>query len=66
MSAQLTGLEPLTSYHFRLRVSNANGSNVGQDRTFVTPEPVTISEASVSDVSSTSALFAALVDPEWR
>jgi hypothetical protein len=63
VSAQLKGLEPLTEYHFRLNVSNANGSNQGQDRTFVTPEPVAISEANVSDVSSASALFGAQIDP---
>jgi hypothetical protein len=64
VSAQLTGLERLTGYHFRLRVSNANGSNVGQDRMFVTPEPVAVSEEGVSDVSSGSALFSAQVNPE--
>jgi hypothetical protein len=63
VSAQLTGLERLTRYHFRLKVSNANGSNEGQDRTFVTPEPVGISEESVVDVSSDSAVFSAQVDP---
>ena len=63
VSAQLKGLEPLTEYHFRLKVSNANGSNQGQDHTFVAPQPVGVSEEAVSDVSSTSALFGALVDP---
>ena len=63
VSANLSGLERLTRYHFRLKVSNANGSNVGQDRTFATSEPVGISEEAVFDVSSTSALFSALVDP---
>ncbi len=64
VSAELKGLERLTKYHFRLKVSNANGSNVGVDRTFLTPEPVGVSEEGVSDVSSTSALFGAQVDPE--
>ena len=63
VSANLTGLEPLTRYHFRLKVANANGSDEGQDRTFLTPEPVALSEEAVSDVSSTSALFSVLVDP---
>jgi hypothetical protein len=31
VSAELTGLESLKTYHFRLKVSNANGSNAGQD-----------------------------------
>ncbi|HWX43929.1 MAG TPA: hypothetical protein VNY52_01240 [Solirubrobacteraceae bacterium] len=63
VSARLTGLDHLTSYHYRLKVANAHGSNVGQDRTFLTPEPVALSEEGVSDVSSGSALFSALVNP---
>ncbi len=63
VSANLTGLEPLTKYHFRLKASNANGANIGSDRTFLTPEPVVLSEEGVTDVSSTSALFQASVDP---
>jgi hypothetical protein len=63
VSAELAGLERLTEYHYRVTVSNANGSSQGQDQTFVTPEPVGLSEESVSDVSSSSALFSAEVDP---
>jgi hypothetical protein len=63
VAAQLKGLQPLTMYHYRLNVSNANGSNQGRDRMFVTPEPVALSEESVSDVSSTSALFSVQVNP---
>ena len=63
VSAQLRGLAPLTEYHYRLKAFNAKGSNAGQDRTFVTPESVGVSEESVSDVSSTSALFSALINP---
>ncbi len=63
VSADLTGLERLTKYHFRLNVSNANGSNEGLDQTFITPEPVAISEESISDVSSASAQFNAQLDP---
>ncbi len=61
--AQLTGLTPLSEYHYRISASNANGSNYGQDRTFVAPEPVALSEEGVADVSSTSALFSVLVNP---
>ena len=63
VTAQLSGLTPLTRDHYRLSVSNANGSNQGQDETFVTPEPVVLAEESVSDVSSTSALFNVQVNP---
>jgi hypothetical protein len=64
VSANLTGLEHLATYHYRLRVSNANGTNYGSDETFGTPEPGEISEETVSDVSDTSALFSAQVNPE--
>jgi DNA-binding beta-propeller fold protein YncE len=63
VTAQLKDLTPLAMYHYRLKASNANGPNVGQDRTFVAPEPVTLSEEAVSDVSSESALFSVQVDP---
>jgi hypothetical protein len=63
VSASLLGLERLTLYHFRVKATNASGSNEGQDHTFLTPEPVTISEESVSDVSSDGAQFTAQVNP---
>ena len=63
VSADITGLSGLTRYHFRLKVSNANGSNTGQDRTFFTPVPVTVGEESVSDVSATSVRFSGQVNP---
>jgi hypothetical protein len=63
VSLELTGLEPLTRYHFRLNVSNNSGSSQGGDQTFTTPEPVTISEESVSDISSVSAQFNVQLNP---
>ncbi|MCB1231521.1 MAG: putative Ig domain-containing protein [Verrucomicrobiae bacterium] len=33
----LTGLEPGTTYHFRVRASNASGDSTGQDMSFTTP-----------------------------
>ena len=63
VSAQLTGLERLTAYHFRLSVSNAGGFDVGRDATFTTPAPVGIVEVGIADVSSDSALFSARIDP---
>ena len=63
VSAQLSGLVPLTKYHYRVSASNANGVNHGQDQAFVTPAPVALSEEIVTDVSSTSALFNVQVNP---
>jgi hypothetical protein len=41
-SADLANLQPSTTYHYRLVVNNAEGSSVGDDRTFTTgaaPQP---------------------------
>jgi hypothetical protein len=37
--ARLTGLEPATTYHFRLMARNANGTATGEDETFTTASP---------------------------
>lgn len=37
ISAQLTGLRPATLYHYRLIVTNGDGTSTGEDRTFMTP-----------------------------
>jgi hypothetical protein len=63
VSAELKGLQPLTKYHYRLVVSNSNGSNMGQGHAFETPVPDALSEEGVSDVSSDGAQFNALVNP---
>jgi hypothetical protein len=63
VSVSLSGLTPLTRYHFRLKATNANGSNAGSDRTFLTPAPVTVSEESIFDVSSSGVRVVADIDP---
>lgn len=61
--ANITGLTPLTRYHYRLIAGNANGSNPGIDRSFVAPVQATLEEESVFDVAATSATLTAQVDP---
>ncbi len=39
VTAQLTGLTPSTVYHYRLIVTNADGTSTGEDQTFTTPAP---------------------------
>jgi sugar lactone lactonase YvrE len=63
VSANLTGLNPRTVYHFRLVVANANGPNQGEDRRFTTPEHPTIDNETVSDVTSTAATLSAGINP---
>jgi DNA-binding beta-propeller fold protein YncE len=61
----LSGLEPDTTYFFRVQASNANGLNPGeprQDQSFTTPGPGLHGE-SVSEVSGTSATFQASINP---
>jgi hypothetical protein len=66
VSAQLSGLEPDTTYYYRLQATNANGTNFGeesQDRHFQTSGPG-IHDVSVSDVAATSGTFGATIDPD--
>jgi hypothetical protein len=61
----LTGLEPDTSYVYRLQATNTNGTNHGQasqDYRFTTPGPGLHSE-SASEVSSSSATLEASIAP---
>jgi hypothetical protein len=63
--AALTGLQPDTTYYYRLQASNGNGTNPGeatQDGEFTMPGPGMHSE-SVSNVASTSATFDAAINP---
>lgn len=65
VSAHLEGLEPGTTYYYRLQASNTNGTNEGeasQTEQLTTPGP-RLAEESVSGMSSTSVTLAALIDP---
>jgi hypothetical protein len=65
VSAQLEGLEPDTTYYFRLQANNANGADEGvssQTHHFTTAGPG-IAEESAFTISSTSATLGARVDP---
>lgn len=48
VSAQISGLKPHTTYHFRLVVTNTVGTSFGADRTFVTKQLPKISHLRVS------------------
>jgi hypothetical protein len=66
VEADLEGLEPGTTYFYRLQASNAHGTNGGeafQDQQYRTPGPGLHSE-SVSDVSSSSVSLDARIDPD--
>jgi hypothetical protein len=63
VSAAIAGLTPGTTYHFRLEASNANGTGEGKDATLTTlPTPV-IDSAIVSELTASSALLTAKINP---
>jgi hypothetical protein len=41
INTDLTGLSPLTTYHFQALASNSAGTNYGADQAFTTLPPVT-------------------------
>jgi hypothetical protein len=61
--ADVTGLDPDTTYHFRLEAGNANGSNFGQDQTFISPSPPFVDDEFVTEVGPTVATLHAQVNP---
>ncbi len=63
VSAELSGLQQHTTYHFRLVAGNANGENQGQDQTFATPEFPSIDEQIVEGVGTTAATLAGKINP---
>lgn len=67
VSAQLTGLTPGTTYHFRLRAANANCaicSATGADETFTTLPPPSIDGAETRAITTSSATLAAKINPK--
>jgi len=63
--ADLSGLVPNTTYHFRLQASNANGTNLrAHDETFTTAGPPSVGEESASNVTNHTATLGAQIDPD--
>lgn len=59
----VTGLQPDTTYYYRVQATNANGTNPGETTVeFTTPGPGIHAE-SASDVAPTSASLNATIDP---
>lgn len=65
VQANLTGLNPGLSYHYRLVAANANGRGEGQDATLSTPGAPLASSEAFSDVASGEATVSAQIDPNF-
>jgi len=64
-SANLTGLTPNTTYHFRVLAENASGLSEGPDQTFLTlPNPPEAITGEPSSISPNSATVSGSVNPE--
>jgi hypothetical protein len=64
--ASLTGLHPLTTYHYRLVAENENGANYGSDMTFATlPQAPTVNDSPPSvAVTRATGLVSGTVNAE--
>jgi hypothetical protein len=63
VSAEVAGLNPGTTYHFRLVVATASGSTASNDNTFNALAAPTIEDESVSEVASDSATLSTKISP---
>ncbi|MGA8744561.1 MAG: hypothetical protein WB507_01700 [Solirubrobacterales bacterium] len=63
-STELTGLEPYSTYHYRVIASNGSGTSQGRDQMFTTtPGAPTAQSPAVTVVHSDRAIFHGEVDP---
>jgi phospholipase C len=62
-STPLTGLNALTTYHYRLVAQNAAGTSHGRDIAFTTTGAPTISSGSVSNIQPTQAVLSTHFSP---
>lgn len=61
--ATVSGLTPLTVYHYRLVAGNANGNSAGIDRSFTAPAPVKVDEEFALHVTAGSATLGGQMNP---
>jgi len=67
-TAQITGLQPNTTYHYRLIAVNTGGVMQGLDRTFTTPAAVApvVTTRAASNISRNGARVNASVNPKGQ
>jgi DNA-binding beta-propeller fold protein YncE len=64
VTAEITGLQAGTTYHFRLVAANAAGSNAGSDETLSTLPGPAIDSTAAKNLTSTAAELTAEINPE--
>ncbi len=62
VTAALSGLDPGTTYHYRVVASSTNGTTPGADQTFTTAAPPVPTTGIASGITSTSASVAGTVN----
>jgi len=63
VTANLTGLTPATTYHFRLEATNASGTTDGLDGTFTTAGTPVVVTGAATGVTATAATLGGTVNP---
>jgi hypothetical protein len=63
VGATLSGLKPGTSYHYRVRASNATGVTTGPDNAFTTLAPPVVVTGAARDVEERNAVLAGKINP---
>jgi hypothetical protein len=64
ITANLSGLSPQTTYHYRVVANNGNGNGFGTDQTFQSSSFVTLKTEPASEIGPTSATLNGTVSPE--
>ncbi len=66
VSIAISGLEPATTYHYRVVAVNFNGPTNGPDQTFTTPSLPTVTASAASGITETSATLGASLKAGFR
>lgn len=69
VTAPLSGLQPSTTYHYRLSASNSAGTDAGSDHTFTTPAPAvkpTATSQAATAITPNAATIGVSVDPQGQ
>jgi DNA-binding beta-propeller fold protein YncE len=65
VSAELAGLSPVTTYHYRLAATDANDTNYGGDQTLTTPPAVEgLSTGPAENLTSSGAKLTGSLEPD--